>query len=130
MFLHSTGSLAHLLVNMLVLYMVGGDLERHWGPVRFLRYYLVCGVGAGVFVTWGGLLTNPRFGSRVTRLFVSRPLRGRLLGYAATTEEDINIIRYARRVLQQPQAPAGPHDDHFHLRIGCSQRDAASGCRD
>src|SRR3972149_215476 len=47
MFLHSTGSLAHLLINMLVLYMVGGDLERHWGPVRFLRYYLVCGVGGG-----------------------------------------------------------------------------------
>jgi len=59
MFLHSTSSLAHLLINMLVLYMVGGDLERHWGAARFLRYYLICGIGAGVFVTVGGLLTNP-----------------------------------------------------------------------
>lgn len=87
------------------------DARRNWSLVR-------------------GLLTDSRFGNRVTRIFVSRPLRSRLLGYAATTEEDINIIRYARRVLQQPRSPAGLHDDHFHLRIGCSTRDAASGCRD
>ena len=56
MFLHATSSPWHLVFNMLVLYMFGADLERHWGGRRFLRYYLVCGVGAGVFVTVAGLL--------------------------------------------------------------------------
>ena len=55
MFLH--GSLLHLLLNMFVLYMFGSQLERIWGPRRFLRYYLLCGVGAGLFT----LLPLPAF---------------------------------------------------------------------
>ena len=33
---------------MLGLYMLGTPLERHWGPKRFLRFYLSCGVFAGI----------------------------------------------------------------------------------
>ena len=46
MFLH--GGFGHILVNMLTLYMFGNDLERHWGTVRFVKYYLITGVGAGL----------------------------------------------------------------------------------
>lgn len=45
-FLH--GSFSHLLFNMLALYMFGGPLEQTWGNKRFLTYYLVCVVGAGL----------------------------------------------------------------------------------
>ncbi len=45
-FLH--GSLMHLLMNMLGLYMLGPTLERHWGSRHFLGYYLGCGVAGGV----------------------------------------------------------------------------------
>ena len=45
LFLH--GGLGHLLINLLVLWMFGCDLERQWGKQRFLGYYLLCGVGAG-----------------------------------------------------------------------------------
>jgi membrane associated rhomboid family serine protease len=45
MFLH--GGLWHLLINMLFLWMFGGDLERLWGKRRFYLYYFVTGVGAG-----------------------------------------------------------------------------------
>lgn len=38
----------HLLWNMLIMWMFGSDLELHWGPKRFLFYYLLCGIGAGV----------------------------------------------------------------------------------
>jgi membrane associated rhomboid family serine protease len=38
----------HLIVNMLVLWMFGVQLERDWGTRRFLKYYFVCGIGAGV----------------------------------------------------------------------------------
>ncbi|MDR1652300.1 MAG: rhomboid family intramembrane serine protease [Prevotellaceae bacterium] len=48
MFLHSTGSFAHVFFNMFALYMFGMVLERFWGSRRFLFYYLFCGVGAGI----------------------------------------------------------------------------------
>jgi membrane associated rhomboid family serine protease len=33
---------------MLTLWMFGIDLERDWGTKRFLTYYFLCGVGAGI----------------------------------------------------------------------------------
>ncbi len=60
MFLHSLGSFWHILVNMLTLYMFGAQLERDWGTDRFLKYYFVCGVGAGICVVIGNyLFGNP-----------------------------------------------------------------------
>jgi membrane associated rhomboid family serine protease len=35
---------------MLALFMFGCELERYWGRTRFLRYYLITGVGAGFCV--------------------------------------------------------------------------------
>ncbi len=45
-FLH--GSLMHLLFNMLALFMFGSDIERVWGSRRYLIYYFVCVVTAGI----------------------------------------------------------------------------------
>lgn len=42
------GGLFHLLINMLILWMFGRDLELVWGKRRFLNYFLLCGVGAGL----------------------------------------------------------------------------------
>jgi len=46
MFLH--GGIFHLLFNMLVLWMFGSTLESAWGPQKFLKFYLICGTGAGL----------------------------------------------------------------------------------
>ncbi len=46
MFLH--GDFTHILFNMFALWMFGSVLENHWGPKRFLIFYLLCGIGAGV----------------------------------------------------------------------------------
>ena len=46
MFMH--GGPMHLFFNMFALYMFGRVLEQVWGPKRFLIYYLVCGIGAGI----------------------------------------------------------------------------------
>ena len=46
MFMH--GGIGHLFFNMFALYMFGGVLENLWGPKKFLFYYLVTGVGAGL----------------------------------------------------------------------------------
>ncbi|MCI7050360.1 MAG: rhomboid family intramembrane serine protease [Bacteroidales bacterium] len=46
MFLH--GSLTHLFFNMFSLWMFGGLIERTLGAKRFLTYWMVCGIGAGI----------------------------------------------------------------------------------
>lgn len=46
MFMH--GNFAHLFFNMFALWMFGNTLERIWGPNRFLLFYFVCGIGAGL----------------------------------------------------------------------------------
>jgi membrane associated rhomboid family serine protease len=45
-FLH--GGITHLLFNLLALWMFGGELESYWGSRKFLRYFLFCGIGAGI----------------------------------------------------------------------------------
>src|SRR6266436_3357326 len=46
MFLH--GGIEHILFNMLALWMFGMTLEQDWGTRRFLKYYFLCGIGAGI----------------------------------------------------------------------------------
>lgn len=48
MFLHDTHQFFHIFINMFTLYMFGNDLERVWGSKRFLTYYMVTGIGAGL----------------------------------------------------------------------------------
>lgn len=45
-FLHA--DFAHIFFNMFALWMFGCVIERVWGPQRYLIYYLVCGIGAGL----------------------------------------------------------------------------------
>lgn len=49
MFMH--GGVFHLAFNMLGLWMFGSALERLWGSQRFLIFYLLCGIGAGLIYT-------------------------------------------------------------------------------
>jgi len=63
MFLHSPFGFEHILFNMLTLWMFGKDLELTWGTQKFLKYYLLCGVGAGVCVIIGNYI----FGTPYTR---------------------------------------------------------------
>ncbi len=46
MFMHANFS--HIFFNMFALWMFGRVLEQVWGPKRFLTYYMVCGIGAGL----------------------------------------------------------------------------------
>lgn len=46
-FMH--GSFTHILFNMFALWMFGMEIENYWGEKKFLTYYLLCGVVAGLF---------------------------------------------------------------------------------
>ena len=46
MFMHA--NFQHIFFNMFAVWMFGRVLEEVWGPRRFLFYYIVCGIGAGL----------------------------------------------------------------------------------
>jgi membrane associated rhomboid family serine protease len=73
LFLH--GGVFHLAFNLLVLWMFGCELERIWGRRFFLKYFFVCGTGAGVFVA---LLSAS---SLIPTIGASGALYGILLAY-------------------------------------------------
>ncbi|MEW5874027.1 MAG: rhomboid family intramembrane serine protease [Candidatus Zixiibacteriota bacterium] len=73
MFLH--GGFMHILFNMFGLWMFGRDIEQAWGSREFLKYYLICGVGAGL-VTVAAL-----WGSNVPTIGASGAVYGILLAY-------------------------------------------------
>lgn len=56
-FMH--GSFSHILFNMFALWMFGMEIENYWGSKKFLTYYLLCGVVAGLFQ----LFLTPLLGS-------------------------------------------------------------------
>ncbi len=48
MFMH--GDFMHIAGNMFVLWMFGSELVFAWGSKKFLKYFLTCGVGAGIII--------------------------------------------------------------------------------
>lgn len=73
MFMH--GGFSHIFFNMFALFMFGSLLEQTWGPKRFLFYYILCGIGAGLiqegvqyiqYVTELSHYTNVNLGGGVT----------------------------------------------------------------
>src|SRR5690606_30001705 len=45
-FLH--GGFGHIFFNMFALWMFGMEIENTWGSKKFLYYYLLSGIGAGI----------------------------------------------------------------------------------
>lgn len=80
MFVH--GGFMHIFFNMLTLVFTGPILENHWGPKRFLLFYIVCGIGAGVF----NVLVDLFFGLGTFSVMVgaSGAIYGVLMGFGMT----------------------------------------------
>jgi membrane associated rhomboid family serine protease len=76
MFMH--GGLFHLLFNMLALWMFGMELEHLWGSRRFLTYYLMCGVGAGL----ANLAVAPMLGQAAPTVGASGAVFGVMIAFA------------------------------------------------
>lgn len=78
-FMH--GSLGHLAVNMLALFMFGAPLEYTWGQRRFLTYYLVCVVGAALCQLAVGWWMTSQGGDAYPTIGASGGVFGLLLAY-------------------------------------------------
>jgi membrane associated rhomboid family serine protease len=73
MFLHA--GWMHIFSNMLALYIFGDNVEDRMGPVRYLIFYLLCGLTAGLVHIW----FNP--GSQVPTIGASGAIAGVLGAY-------------------------------------------------
>lgn len=72
MFAH--GGFLHILFNMYALWLFGAPLERQWGGKKFLIFYFVCGIAAG--------LTELLFVSNAPSLGASGAIMGLLAAFA------------------------------------------------
>lgn len=75
MFLH--GGFTHLLFNMFALWMFGVEIETMWGTKKFLIYYFLCGIGAGV----ANLLIAPLLGQAGPTIGASGAIYGVLVAF-------------------------------------------------
>lgn len=100
MFMHA--GFSHIFFNMFAVYMFGRVLENVWGPKRFLIFYMVTGIGAGIIqeLTWlydfrdvisapqeminiggGRILTKPEFYDLFVTVGASGAVFGILLAF-------------------------------------------------
>ena len=82
MWLHSTHGIWHILFNMFALWMFGSPLAMAWGEQRFLKYYLICGVGAGFVIATVPYVFGAHTG--IPTLGASGAVMGVLLAYSFT----------------------------------------------
>jgi membrane associated rhomboid family serine protease len=87
MFLH--GSIGHLLFNMLALWMFGLTLEQTWGTRRFLKYYFLCGIGAGIC----DVVVNAALGHNSSTIGASGGIYGLLLAFGVLFP-DTQVLMY------------------------------------
>ena len=81
MFLHDTGNLWHIVINLLVLWFMGREVEYYIGPKYFSRLYLLCGVaGAALWLAFN-------FGSFGYLLGASAAVLGCVIAFATLFPE-------------------------------------------
>lgn len=82
MFLH--GGWFHIFFNLLTLWMFGGELEQIWGKGRFLRYYIISGIGAGLFIALMNYYVAMQYGASSVTIGASGAVYALLLAYGLT----------------------------------------------
>lgn len=98
MFLHS--GVAHLLGNMLYLWIFGDNIEAAMGSARFIVFYLLCGVGAALGQTLvSPLSTIPMIGASGA---ISGIMGGYLLLYPRAEVETLVFLGYFIRLIRLP----------------------------
>lgn len=88
LFLH--GGFFHIFFNMLALWMFGVELENVWGTRRFLTYYFLCGVGAGL----SNLFLTPLFTIPGPTIGASGAIYGILLAFGMLFPESPVFIYF------------------------------------
>jgi len=75
-FMH--GSFTHILFNMFALWMFGMEIENIWGSKKFLYYYFICGIAAGL----SQLFIAPLFSTPAPTIGASGAVFGVMIAFA------------------------------------------------
>lgn len=94
MFMHA--GWAHILGNMLYLWIFGDNVEDNFGKIKFIVFYLACGIAA----TFAQLVVNP--GSTVPNLGASGAIAGILGAYILLWPQGKINVLVGRSVTQMP----------------------------
>lgn len=78
------GGWFHILFNLLGLWMFAGELENLWGSRRFLYYFLLTGIGAGVFILVMNYYVYSQYHISPITIGASGAIYGILLAYGVT----------------------------------------------
>ena len=88
MFMHA--DMFHILFNMLILWMIGSELEAQWGAKFFIKYYFVCGLSAGLFYL--GVMSIFRGQASVPMMGSSGAVYGLLVAYGIIYSERMMLF--------------------------------------
>ena len=80
MFLH--GGWIHIFFNLLGLWMFGGEVENYLGEKRFIKFYILSGLGAGLLIALMNYYVYIRFGFSGVTIGASGALYAILIAYA------------------------------------------------
>ena len=87
-FMHATDGIYHILFNMLALWIFGREMEHVMGSQRFLIYWFVCVIGAGLTQ----LLVSVITGQPSVTVGASGGVFGLLLAFAMTFPNRIIVL--------------------------------------
>jgi membrane associated rhomboid family serine protease len=74
-FMHA--GFSHIFFNMFILWMFGMEVENIWGSKRFLYFYLICGIAAGL----AQLFISPLFSSPAITIGASGAIFGVMIAF-------------------------------------------------
>ena len=90
-FMHSTSSISHILFNMLMLWMFGASIEEVMGSKKFLIFYLLAGVSAGLLQ----LFISPLIGgSYAVTIGASGSIYGVMIAYAMFFPDNLIFLYF------------------------------------
>ena len=88
LFIHA--GIWHLLFNMFTLWMFGVSLESDWGTRKFLKYYFLCGIGAGIC----DVVVNAALGHNPITVGASGAIYGLLLAFGVLYPEQTILFSF------------------------------------
>lgn len=94
MFLHAPG-FGHIFFNMIGLFIFGPILENFWGSNRFLKYYLITAIGAGLLFAAVDYWEFKRTERAVER-YIERPAPEEFYGFL---RENFSSFRHQPSIL-------------------------------
>jgi len=116
MFLHDVSSFGHLFFNMFGLFMFGRVLEYTWGSKRFLIYYMVTGIGAGIVQQIAWTIDLYPISKEIAELAASGLQQGVNVGDRIIYSAD-ELFRWKREVLFNRYLTVGASGAVFGLLL-------------